>query len=98
MGPRLSSGIEVLHHLDQHLAAVEQSALRGGTRQPPQRLVLWCMQGHGARVEADACLEKGCAHLAIWGTDNVTERIADGQSTCPRLLNCGSGSSSMTST
>ena len=60
MRPRLSSGIEVLHHLDEHLAAVEQSAFRRGARQAPQRLVLWCMQGHGARVEADALFEKGC--------------------------------------
>ena len=60
MGPRLSNGIEVLHHLDQHLAAVEQPALRGGTRQPPQRLVLGRVKGHGAGLEADACLEKGC--------------------------------------
>ena len=60
MGPRLSSGIEVLHHLDHHLAAIEQSALGRGACQTPQCLVFWRVEGHGAGLEANTLFEKCC--------------------------------------
>ena len=58
--PRFSDGIEVVHHLDEHLAAVEHPAVCGGTGQPPQRLVLWGVQSDVAGLEADAGFEIRC--------------------------------------